>query len=105
MIKLTIHHTTTYRFNQSVHLWPHRLMLRPRESRELRLISHTISATPDASVTWALDVFGNTVATASFQTMADRLVIDSVAEVELDSVARSTSMKLAWRKSEVDSRV
>ena len=87
MIKLTIHHTTTYRFNQSVHLWPHRLMLRPRESRDLRLISHTITATPDASVTWALDVFGNAVATASFQTMSDRLVIDSVAAVELDSVA------------------
>jgi transglutaminase-like putative cysteine protease len=87
LIKLKIHHKTTYRFNQSVRLWPHRLMLRPRESRELRLISHTVTATPDALVTWALDVFGNAVATASFQTMSDRLIIDSVAEVELDSVA------------------
>jgi transglutaminase-like putative cysteine protease len=87
LIKLKIHHKTTYRFNQSVNLWPHRLMLRPRESRELRLISHTVTATPDALVTWALDVFGNAVATASFQTTSDRLIIDSVAEVELDSVA------------------
>lgn len=87
MIKLEIHHKTTYRFNQSVRLWPHRLMLRPRESRDLRLVSHEITATPDATVTWALDVFGNAVATASFQAMCDRLVIDSRAEVELDSVA------------------
>jgi transglutaminase-like putative cysteine protease len=87
LIKLKIHHKTTYHFNQSVHLWPHRLMLRPRESRELRLIFHKVTATPDALVTWALDVFGNAVATASFQTMSDRLIIDSVAEVELDSVA------------------
>jgi transglutaminase-like putative cysteine protease len=87
LIKLKIHHKPTYRFNQSVRLWPHRLMLRPRESRDLRLVSHEITATPDATVAWALDVFGNAVATASFQAMSDTLVIDSVAEVELDSVA------------------
>ena len=33
-------------------------------------------------VTWAQDVFGNAVATATFQTMTDALVIDSVAELE-----------------------
>ena len=87
MIKLKIHHKTTYRFNQSVRLWPHRLMLRPRESRDLRLVSHEVTATPAASIMWALDIFGNAVATASFQAMSDKLVIDSVAEVELDSVA------------------
>jgi transglutaminase-like putative cysteine protease len=87
LIKLRIHHTTTYRFNQSVRLGPHRLMLRPRETRDLRLISHEVTAIPAASVTWALDVFGNAVATASFQTMSDRLIIESIAEVDLDSVA------------------
>ena len=87
MIKLKIHHKTTYRFNQSVRLGSHRLMLRPRESRDLRLISHEVTAIPAASVTWALDVFGNAVATASFQAMSDRLIIESIAEVELDAVA------------------
>jgi transglutaminase-like putative cysteine protease len=87
LIKLKIHHKTTYRFNQSVRLGPHRLMLRPRETRDLRLISHEVTAIPAASVTWALDVFGNAVATASFQTMSDRLIIESIAEVDLDSVA------------------
>jgi hypothetical protein len=33
------------------------------------------------------DVFGNAIATATFQTMASSLVIDSVAELELDAVA------------------
>ncbi len=46
-----------------------------------------IMVTPTAAVTWAQDVFGNAVATATFQTMADALVIDSVAELELDAVA------------------
>jgi hypothetical protein len=39
LITLRIHHKTTYRFRQQVSLLPHRLMLRPRESRDLRLMS------------------------------------------------------------------
>jgi transglutaminase-like putative cysteine protease len=87
MITLRIHHKTTYRFHQPVSLWPHRLMLRPRESRDLRLVSSNIAVTPAATVTWAQDVFGNAVATATFQTMSEHLVIDSIAELELDAVA------------------
>ena len=33
LITLRIHHRTTYRYRQPVSLGPHRLMLRPRESR------------------------------------------------------------------------
>jgi transglutaminase-like putative cysteine protease len=87
LITLRIHHKTTYRFRQPVSLWPHRLMLRPRESRDLRLVSSTVTVTPYAVVTWAQDVFGNAIATASFQTMSDHLVIDSVAELQLDAAA------------------
>jgi transglutaminase-like putative cysteine protease len=87
LIALTIRHKTTYRYRVPVSLGPHRLMLRPRESRDLRLISSNVTVTPVAQVTWALDVFGNAVATAAFQTMSDTLVIDSVAELELNAVA------------------
>ena len=62
-------------------------MLRPRESRDLRLLSSNVTVTPSAAVTWAHDVFGNAVATAVFQTMADSLVIASLAELQLDAVA------------------
>lgn len=87
MVTLRIHHRTTYRYHQPVRLGPHRLMLRPRESRDVRLVSINITVTPGATVSWALDVFGNAVATASFQTMADTLVIDSVAELQLSAEA------------------
>ena len=87
MISLKIHHKTTYRFNKPVSLGPHRLMLRPRENRDLRLISSHVTVTPEAVVTWAHDVFGNAVATATFRTMTDNLVIDSVAELQLDAAA------------------
>jgi hypothetical protein len=42
-------------------------------------------------VTWAHDVFGNAVATATFQTMTDYLVIDSVSELQLDAAACPSS--------------
>jgi transglutaminase-like putative cysteine protease len=84
LIALRIQHKTTYRYHEPVKLGPHRLMLRPRESRELRLTSSFVSVTPDAIVTWAHDVAGNAVATATFQAPADHLVIDSVAELQLD---------------------
>ena len=83
MIPLRVRHRTTYRYHQAVSLGPHRLMLRPRESRDLRLISSVVTVTPAAQVTWAHDVFGNAVATAMFQGATDSLVIDSVVELEL----------------------
>ena len=61
-------------------------MLRPRESRELRLLSMELIVEPHAVVTWAQDVAGNMVATATFQTMADSLNIDSIVELELDAI-------------------
>jgi transglutaminase-like putative cysteine protease len=84
---LKIHHKTVYHFRQPVSLGAHRLMLRPRESRDLRLMSHTLAITPPASVTWAHDVFGNAVAMATFATMTDVLVIDSVADILLNAAA------------------
>ena len=87
MVSLNIHHKTTYLFSQPVTLWPHRLLLRPRESRELRLISSNVDVTPAAALSWAQDVFGNTIATASFHATSDHLVIDSTATIELDAAA------------------
>ncbi len=83
MRALRIHHKTSYKYSDAVSLGPHRLMLRPRESRDLKLISHEILMTPEAKIIWAHDVAGNAVATASFELSTDILTIESVAEVEL----------------------
>lgn len=84
---LTIQHTTSYRYRQPVEPWPHRLMLRPRESRDLRLIAHDVTVSPQATVTWAHDVAGNAVATASFAGPTDRMAFYSRAVVELTAPA------------------
>jgi transglutaminase-like putative cysteine protease len=59
-------------------------MLRPRESRNLRLIAHDITTEPQATVKWAHDVFGNSIATATFDEASDRLFIESRATLTLD---------------------
>lgn len=38
MTVFDIRHPTTYRYREPVRLGPHRLMLRPREGREVRLL-------------------------------------------------------------------
>jgi transglutaminase-like putative cysteine protease len=84
---LRISHRTTYRYNRPVHLNPHRLMLRPRESRELRLVSMNVSITPKAKVVWARDVSDNWVATVEFSADTTQLEIESTAAIELNATA------------------
>ena len=83
MTQVRISHTTVYHYRTPVSLSPHRLMLRPRESRELQLLSHTLKVTPDATVAWAHDVWGNAIATASFSGQTDELRIESNLELDL----------------------
>lgn len=77
MTILQIDHRTTYVYRQPVSLGPHRLMLRPRESRDVKLISTELTIIPRPLLTWSNDVFGNTVATATFVAPAPTLTIES----------------------------
>lgn len=85
MVALQIHHDTTYTYRGAVALGPHRLMLRPRESRDLRIVSCEIETVPPAQITWAQDVFGNAVATAHFRSITDRLTV--IGRTAIDLVA------------------
>ncbi len=87
MTLLNITHRTEYRFGSAVALGPHRMMLRPRETRELRLLSFDLSIRPDATVTWAHDVSGNSIATAGFSGLTEILTVESRMSVELSAVA------------------
>jgi len=84
---LSITHRTEYRYASAVAPGPHRLMLRPRETRELRLLSFELILQPDAAVTWAHDVAGNSIATASFSGLTDTLSVESRMTVDLGALA------------------
>jgi len=80
---LTIRHTTEYTYRQPVSFGEHRIMMRPRESFDQRLINAQLDITPEPSeLRWLHDVFGNSVAIALFAERAKVLRVAS--EVQLD---------------------
>lgn len=80
---LTIHHKTEYRYTRPVAFGEHRVMLRPRDGHDLRVLDGKLDISPQPSkLRWIHDVFGNTVVIASFDARADRLVFDSMITVE-----------------------
>ena len=83
MITLSIHHKTTYSFHRPVSFGPHRLMLRPREGHDLRYLDGQLNITPEpSSLRWIHDIFGNTVAIATFDERAEQLTFSSTVTVE-----------------------
>lgn len=78
MQRLTVNHQTTYRYRRPVRFGEHRLMFRPRDSHDLRLLDAKLTIRPQASVRWLHDVFGNSVAVAKFDDMADELYLQSI---------------------------
>ena len=80
---LTIHHKTEYRYDRPVAFGEHRIMLRPRDGHDLRVLSNDLEITPQPmSLRWIHDVFGNSVAIATFDERAEILSVVNTATVE-----------------------
>jgi transglutaminase-like putative cysteine protease len=78
MAILNVHHRTCYRYAESVEFGEHRLMSRPRDSHDLRLIDTTLLIDPPPrSLRWIHDVFGNSIAIVNFDRPADTLIFES----------------------------
>jgi transglutaminase-like putative cysteine protease len=88
MKPLTVHHTTIYRYARPVAFGPHRLMLRPRDSHDLRLVRTELTLSPPGTLRWMHDVFGNSVAIASFDGEAAELRIESTLYLERYALER-----------------
>jgi transglutaminase-like putative cysteine protease len=78
MTVLSVKHVTQYTYKVPVRFGDHRIMFRPRDSYDQRLISADLTITPEPRrLRWLHDVFGNCVAIASFCGMAETLTFDS----------------------------
>src|SRR5216683_1573484 len=83
MTILTVRHITTYRYKQPVSFGEHRMMLRPRESHDQRLLESKLDITPEpANLRWIQDAFGNHVAIARFAGRAEALRFDSTIRLD-----------------------
>ena len=80
---LTVRHVTIYRYSERVSFGEHRMMFRPRESHDLRLVNMTLDIAPrPLHLRWLHDVFDNSVAIATFDEPASELRFDSTVTLE-----------------------
>ncbi len=82
MTILNVRHRTVYRYAKPVRFGEHRMMMRPRDSHDLRLIDTSLHIQPNAAVRWLHDVFGNSVAIAEFTEPAPELTVASSFRAE-----------------------
>ena len=80
---LTVRHVTSYTYSEPVRFGEHRMMFRPRESHDLRLLTTKLDILPPpADVRWLHDVFDNSVAIATFDEAASELRFESTVTLE-----------------------
>ncbi|HEY2635104.1 MAG TPA: transglutaminase family protein [Steroidobacteraceae bacterium] len=96
MTILRVTHRSEYLYRQPVVLGPHRLMCRPRDSHDLRLLDTGLIITPQPTeLRWMHDVFGNSVAVAAFSD-------DPAAELKFESTFRAEHFPLPERTLVID---
>lgn len=84
MSTLTIRHVTTYRYRQPVAFGEHRMMLRPRDSLDQRVIGASLEISPEPrSLRFVQDAFGNHVGIARFSGRSNELCFESIVCLEL----------------------
>jgi transglutaminase-like putative cysteine protease len=92
---LSIRHVTTYHYIQPVAFGEHRMMLRPRDDDDQKVIETELEITPrPKQLAWTRDSLGNHVATAHFGDRACELRL--VSNIRLDHAPadfRSTDIK------------
>ena len=80
---LTVRHATVYRYREPVIFGEHRMMFRPRESHDLRLIGINLAITPQPTrLRWLHDPFDNSVTIATFDGPASELNFESTVHLE-----------------------
>lgn len=73
MKTLRVEHTTVYRYARPVPFGRHRLMFRPRDSHDMKLLCATLSTRPPALLSRVHDAFGNSITLAEDDAVASEL--------------------------------
>jgi transglutaminase-like putative cysteine protease len=90
-VRYDIEHVTTYRYREAVRFGEHRVMFRPRDSHDLRVLATDLQVSPQAEVRLILDSHSNSVALVQPLTMADELRVACRFTIEH---ARSQNLEL-----------
>jgi len=80
---LNVRHLTTYRYARPVEFGDHRMMMRPRDGHDQRLLSSELDIDPEPRrLRWLYDTFDNCVAIASFSGAWTSLRVENRFTVE-----------------------
>jgi transglutaminase-like putative cysteine protease len=80
---LSVNHVTSYRYRQPVAFGEHRMMFRPRDGHDQRVLESRLAIEPEpVSLRWVHDVFNNCVAFARFGARARELRFESTVRLE-----------------------
>ncbi|MBO9517194.1 MAG: transglutaminase family protein [Porphyrobacter sp.] len=82
MKRLRISHKTEYLYNEPVSFGPHRIMMRPREGHDIRILDGRLEVEPEATVRWMRDIYNNSIAILTFAEPSNRLSILGEAEID-----------------------
>ena len=74
-VRYDIVHTTVYRYRQPVTFGEHRVMFRPRDSHDLRVLATDLDVSPEADVRMIQDPLSNSVALVQPREKGERLEI------------------------------
>lgn len=83
MKRIRIVHRTAYHYRQPVTFGPHRVLMRPREGHDVRIVSSRVEIEPQAVVRWLWDIEGNSVADLTFDQPSDKLSVSATVDVDL----------------------
>jgi len=82
-VRISVTHSTLYRYSNAVYLEPHTVRLRPRQDGSQRLLQHQLSIAPaPAGQSECLDQDGNVVVEAWFDHPTHTLSVESMFSVE-----------------------
>lgn len=82
MTRLTIRHETRYSYERPVSFGQHRLLIRPRDSHALRVLTASLAFSPPGETRWIYDAFGNCVCMLTPSGEANHLTIVSELSIE-----------------------
>jgi transglutaminase-like putative cysteine protease len=84
----SVRHSTVYRYRREVRFGEHRLMFRPRDSYDQKLLSASLDVAPEPdAVHWSHDVFGNCVAHVVISKPARELRFETSIRLEHEPLA------------------
>jgi transglutaminase-like putative cysteine protease len=80
--RLRIIHSTEYHYSEPVSFGPHRVMMRPREGHDVKIVQGRLDVEPAPTLRWLRDIYNNSIAILTFAEKAKTLRIHGEADID-----------------------